>query len=43
MADKLRLWVAVEGNLHACSLMFVGVFETDACNNTVFATHALDT
>jgi len=41
MADKLRLWVAVEGNLHVCSLMFVGVFQTDACNSTVFATHPL--
>ena len=43
MADNLRLWLAVECNLYVCSLMFVGVFETDACNTTMFVTHPLDT
>ena len=37
----MRLWVAVEGNLHVCSVMLVGVFETDAYNSTMFVTHPL--
>jgi hypothetical protein len=31
--DKLQLWAAVEGNLRVCGVMFVEVFETDACNS----------
>jgi hypothetical protein len=31
VGDKLQLWVVVEGNLHVCRVMFVEVFETDAC------------
>ena len=41
--DKLQLWAAVEGNLRVCRVMFVEVFETDACNSTTFVTHPLDT